>query len=94
MFKAISQASRNPSTVTLFEGNGGAARCVVRATFDRWRLQATEQGDIGGLSSVVEPGDQAKSINGVNVLVSDYQRTIAKVPGDAYLLWSFSKVEL
>jgi hypothetical protein len=85
LFKAISQASRNPSTMTLFEGNGGAARCVVRATFDRWRLQATV---------VVEPRDQATSINGVNVLVSDYLRTTAKVPGDACLLWSFSKVEL
>jgi hypothetical protein len=53
----------------LFEGNGGAARWVIRAAFDRWRLRATEQGDIGGLSVVVEPGDQAAIINSVNVLI-------------------------
>jgi hypothetical protein len=69
LFKVISQATRNPSARTLFEGNGGAARWVVRAAFDRWRLRVTEQGDIGGLSVVVEPGDQTAILNGVNVPV-------------------------
>ena len=67
--KVISQATQNPSGRTLFEGHGGAAWRVVLAVFDGWRLSATEQGDIGGLSVVVEPGDQAAIINGVNMLI-------------------------
>jgi hypothetical protein len=47
----------------------GATRWDVRAAFDRWRLRATEQGDIAGMSVVVEPGDQAAIINGVNALI-------------------------